>query len=212
MSQKYVRARPRTLRKIAEEPAGEIDQVRALVDQFAAAGERRVGAPFAIVAGSSAVTIAAADKHHLAQRAAFKDLARPAECAVIAVIEADADQRSGAPRGFGHRVKFAGRARSRLFDQHVLTGGRRLGRDRRQLIVRRRDEDGVDIVAPHRRLPVRGRRGAGRVSGQSGGARRVDIAAYRHAPGRKRGGALASNQSAADDGRAHSGFRGQNAL
>src|ERR1039457_84679 len=82
----------------------------------------------------------------------------------------------------------------------------------RKLIVRGGDEDRVDIGAADGRLPIGGRRGAARGGGQLHGARRCKIAANRHAPGRKRGGALASDQSAADDGHAHSCFRGQNAL
>ena len=85
--------------------------------------------------------------------------------------------------------KFAGPARSRLFDQHVFSRGRRLGRDRRQLIVRRGDEDRVDIVAAHGRAPVGGRLGAGRGSGQLRGARRRR---YRSIPSRYPGGSEAA--------------------
>ena len=46
--------------EIAEEPAGEVDEVGALVEQFAAAGKSRIGAPFALVAGTAAVAVAAA--------------------------------------------------------------------------------------------------------------------------------------------------------
>ena len=50
-------------REISEEPAGQIDQMHALVDEFAAAGERGIGAPFAVVAFAAAVTVAGAEKH-----------------------------------------------------------------------------------------------------------------------------------------------------
>ena len=41
MFQKYVRRAPRDLVEIAEKPAGQVDQVHALVDQFAAARKCR---------------------------------------------------------------------------------------------------------------------------------------------------------------------------
>jgi hypothetical protein len=104
---------------------------------------------------------------------------------VVAVVEADADQRARAAGGIGHGVEFRRAAGSRLFDQDVLSGGRRFRRDRRQLIVRGGDEHRVDIVASHRRPPIGGRRGATRRSGQLPGALRSRVAANRHAPGRK---------------------------
>ena len=173
-----MRARAADAGKVAEEPARKIDQVGALVDQFAAAGDRGVGAPFAVVAGASAVAVAAADEHHFAQRAGFEDLARLAEGAVKAVIEADADQRAG----------FAGRPRRRRSSsaehrapgfsiEHVLAGGGRGGGDRRQLIVRGRDEDDIDIVAANGGFPIGRRRRAGSSGGQLGGALGAGIAA-----------------------------------
>ena len=49
MSQKRVEAWPSYLGKIAEEPARQVDQVDALVDQFSTAGKFWVGAPFSVV-------------------------------------------------------------------------------------------------------------------------------------------------------------------
>src|SRR5260370_1636152 len=102
------------------------------------------------------MAIATADEHHLAERAALEDLARLAERAVIAVIEAHADQRPGAAGGIGYSVEFTRRAGSRFFDQDMLSGGRRFGRDECQLVVRGSDEDRVHIIAAHRRSPIGG--------------------------------------------------------
>jgi hypothetical protein len=194
MSQKKVRARPRTL-----------------VDQFATARSCGVGAPFAVVAGASAVSIAAPDEHHLPQRAALKDLARLAECTMVAVVETDADQRPRAACGVRHRVKLGSPASPRLFDEDVLSGGRRFPCDRRQLIVDRGDEDRVDIAAAHSRLPVRGCLSAC-TGGELFRTVRLRVATNGHGSRWKGRGALTANQSAADDGRAHSCFWGQNAL
>ena len=96
-------------REVAQEPARQVDQVDALVDQLAAAGNGRIGAPFVLVAGTAAMSVAAADEHQRTERAGVEDLARLLECAVIAMIEADAHQRAGARRGLGHGIQFARR-------------------------------------------------------------------------------------------------------
>jgi hypothetical protein len=44
---------PRDAREIAGEPAGEVDEVDALIEHLAAAGDGRIGAPFAVIAQSA---------------------------------------------------------------------------------------------------------------------------------------------------------------
>ena len=126
-------------REIAEEPAGEIDQMHALVDQFAAAGEFRIGAPFPLVAGPAAVAVAAANEHQFAEGAAIEDLACFAEGAMIAVVEADADEGAGAlgaartqsssaarrAPGFSISTCFPAAAAACDRGQHVVSGGYR---------------------------------------------------------------------------------------
>ena len=46
--------------KFSEEPAGEIDEMDALIDEFATAGKDGIGAPLAIVAHASTVAVAGA--------------------------------------------------------------------------------------------------------------------------------------------------------
>ena len=48
----------RVQRQRAEQPVREVEQMHALVDQLAAAGARRVGAPLALVARPAAVAVA----------------------------------------------------------------------------------------------------------------------------------------------------------
>ena len=52
--------------EVAQEPAGEVDQVWSLVDELAAAGQGRVGAPFPIVADPPAVAVSGAKEHQVA--------------------------------------------------------------------------------------------------------------------------------------------------
>ena len=75
----------------------EVEQVHALVDQLAAAGARRVGAPLAVVAEAAAVPVAAAQVHQLAVLARADLAAARAEARVEAVVEADLDEPSGRP-------------------------------------------------------------------------------------------------------------------
>ena len=63
MSQKYVAAWPLDRRELAQEPACEVDEMHALIDEFAAAGELGIGAPLAVVADAAAVAVARADEH-----------------------------------------------------------------------------------------------------------------------------------------------------
>jgi hypothetical protein len=107
--------------ELAEEPAGEVDEVDALVDQLAAAGERGVGAPLAVVAAAAAVAVAAAQEHQRAERAGVEELAGFLRAGVEAVIvaEADADARRGR-RLDG--AELGGVERAGLLDEHVFAG------------------------------------------------------------------------------------------
>ena len=52
--------------EVAQVPAGEVDEMYALVEQLAAAGQGGVGPPFAVVADASAVSVSAAEEHQRA--------------------------------------------------------------------------------------------------------------------------------------------------
>ena len=60
----------------------------SLVDQFAAAGKFRIGAPFLFVADAAAVAVARTDEHQLPQHAGVENLPRLEESRMIAMIEA----------------------------------------------------------------------------------------------------------------------------
>src|SRR5262249_20530601 len=96
--------------EIAEEPAREIDQVHALVDQLAAARALGLGSPLAVVAGASAMAVAAADEHQVAESAALEDLACFAKGTVITVIEAHPHEGGGARDA----IQFRGAAGARF--------------------------------------------------------------------------------------------------
>src|ERR1035438_29435 len=85
-------------REVAQEPARQVDQVYALVQQFAAARGARIGSPLALVAGTAAVSVAAADEQQRTGRAGIEDRARISKGAVIPVTESDAHQRARADR------------------------------------------------------------------------------------------------------------------
>jgi hypothetical protein len=64
------------LRELAEEPAGEVDEVDALVEHLAAAGDVPLPPPLLLHAEPAALPVAAADEHHLAERAGVEQLSR----------------------------------------------------------------------------------------------------------------------------------------
>src|SRR5215467_1299039 len=90
--------------KITQKPPGEIDEVDTLIDEFTAAGNLGIGAPFAFVAEAAAMAVAAADEHQFAESARVAECASLPEGPVIAVVEADADERATAAGGFNDRV------------------------------------------------------------------------------------------------------------
>ena len=109
-------------------------------------------------------------------------------------------QRAGAPARLRHGVQFAGAARSRLFDQHVLAGGRGLGRDRRQLIVRGGRHHDIHVRACDGVAPVRESAAPGARQGLGASGTTSQQTA---STGSQRAGALRANQAAADDRYAH---------
>ena len=115
-------ANPLTTAKIAEKPARQIDQVHALIDQFAAAGLLRVRAPLLLVADAAAVAVAAAHEHQVAERACVEQLAGLAERGMIAMVEADAHEPATSSGRFDQRIELAQRAAGRLLDEDVLAG------------------------------------------------------------------------------------------
>ena len=76
--------------EFAEKNPRQINQVHALVNQFAAAGKLRVRAPFLLVAHAPALAVTPAHEHHRPQRAAAKNLQRLQAGRMIAVIVAHA--------------------------------------------------------------------------------------------------------------------------
>ncbi|SPE31293.1 hypothetical protein SBA5_870019 [Candidatus Sulfotelmatomonas gaucii] len=189
------------LAEVPEKPARQVDEVHALVDQFSAAGFFRNRAPFPVIAGPPAVTVPAADEHHLPQRARFEDLARLAKCTVIAMIEAHPHQRAGAARGLADRRQLGLRPSARLLDQYVLPRGCGFGGDGRQHVVRGGHKHQVEIWPPHRGLPIRGCVRTRHGASQGVRARFIHVAATDYLNVFRGLGPLGANQAAPDYGR-----------
>ena len=194
--------------EVPEEPAGKVDQMDALVDEFAAAGEGGIGAPLAVVALAAAVTVAGAEKHERPKDAGFKKFAGFLEGGVEAVIVADADAGAGLGGGLLNGPELGGVEGARLFDKDVfagLDGGEGNGGERG---VERGNDDGVDGGIGENGGVVGGRRAAGDELGERGGAGGVEVAggaegdAGNFAEGLS---AFTTNEAAADDGEAGGG-------
>ena len=53
--------------EVTEEPAGQVDEMDALVDEFTAAGEGGIGTPFLLVAQPATVAVAGAEEEQRAK-------------------------------------------------------------------------------------------------------------------------------------------------
>src|SRR6266481_4075818 len=80
--------------ELAEKPARQVDQVRALIDQFAAAGNLRLEAPFLLVADAPSVPVAAANEQQRSDAAFIGKGLSPCDRRMEAVVEADLDDAS----------------------------------------------------------------------------------------------------------------------
>ena len=130
--------------EVAEEPAREINEMHALVDEFAAAGKRRIGAPLAVVADAPPVAVASADEHQRTKRARLVKAARLKERGVEAVIETHAHAHAGGTGGVDEFVRLLGGDCARLFDEDVLSGANRGERQRGERGIERADDYRID--------------------------------------------------------------------
>ena len=148
--------------EVAEEPAREINEMHALVDEFAAAGKRRIGAPLAVVADAPPVAVASANKHQRTKRARLVKAARLEERGVKAVIETHAHAHTGGTGGVDEFVRLLGGDRARLFDEDVLSGANRGERQRGERGIERADDYRVDRrIGQDARSVIGGRTGLG---------------------------------------------------
>ena len=65
--------------------------MNSLVNQFAATGKFRVGAPFLVVTDAAAMAVTRANKHQFAHHAGPKNFPRLDERRMITMIKTDAD-------------------------------------------------------------------------------------------------------------------------
>jgi len=163
-------------RKIAEKPPGEVDQVHALVDQFAAAGEGGIGAPLTVVALAAAVAVAGAEEHKRAEGAGFEEFAGFLEGGVETVIIADADAGAGLGGGLLNGAELGCVEGAGFFNEDVFAGFDRGERDRGEGGVERGDDDGVDGGIGEDGGVVGRGSAAGDELGEAGGASGVEVA------------------------------------
>ncbi len=191
-------------REFAEKNSREINQVNALVNQFAAAGKFRVRAPFLFVADASALAVTAAHKHHRAERAAAENFQRLQTRRMIAMIVADADERAGFLRGsfkfiqFRHAEMAAG-----FFDENVFAVFHRRQRNRRERGIDRGNDHHIHIRIERRRAQrIRVAMQPGLCAAISSARVKMRVARDRDAAGRQQVQPLLSDESAADEGNA----------
>src|SRR6185437_12028515 len=92
--------------EIAEKPARQIDEMNALIEQFAAAGDGRIGTPFAVVTEAAAVPVAGADVQQWSQFAGVMDRPSLEECRMKAMVKAHFDENACLARRLHGRPQF----------------------------------------------------------------------------------------------------------
>ena len=167
--------------------------MNALVDEFAASGDLGISAPFALVPGTAAVAIPAADKHQVAEGAGIENLASLPKGSMIAVIKADADPDAGSTGGCGDCIELGGAAGARLLDQDVLAGSSGLASDGCEQVVSHGDQNHIYIGAAHGGGPVGGRAASWRLVSESPCAIVDDITTDPERTIGEGGGALAAD-------------------
>ena len=163
-------------REISEEPAGQIDQMHALVDEFAAAGERGIGAPLAVVAFAASMAVTRTQKHERPEGARFKESSGFLEGGMKTVVVADAHAGAGFGGGGLDSAELSGVESAGFFNEDVFAGfdgGERNGRKRG---VERGNDDGVDGGIGENCRVIGGRRTTGDELREIGGAGRVEVA------------------------------------
>ena len=93
--------------------------MHALVQQFATAGTRSIGAPFALVAETAAVAVARPYHHHRAVALFRDELARSQHRGVEPMVEADSHRHTGARSSASNGFEFGAASRAGLLDEHV---------------------------------------------------------------------------------------------
>lgn len=189
--------------EIAEEPAGEVDEVNALVDEFTAAGEGGIGAPLAVVAAASAVAVAGAHEHKRAEETFVEQGAGFLEGGVVAVVVAEADFGAGGGGDGGDVAELGGVESAGFLDKHVFAGGDGGEGDGGEGGVEGSDDDGVEGGIGEGDVVVGEGGAVGDESGEIGGAAGVEVAGVAHGDEVADGeNAFTADEAAADDGEA----------
>ncbi len=173
--------------------------MHALVDQLAAAGTRRIGAPLVLVADAAAMTVASAHEHQRPQVPAGHDRVRLLQRRVVAMVETHTNGQPALAGHRLHRIELGGRQRRGLLDEDVPAGPQCGEGERHQCLVGGRDNDDGDAGRLDGGLWRGEGRSAGVLAGERPCASGIEIGAgdeLRASQGRC---ALPANETAPDD-------------
>ena len=186
--------------EVAQKPPCQVDEVHTLIQEFAAPGYLRIGPPFAVVAWTSAVPIAAANEHHFAKDTALEDAAGLLHCAVVTMIESHSHSHFGSFGRFEDRVQFGCAAGAWFLDQDMFALGSSAGGDGGELVVGCGHDHDSNCRALYRGMPVRLHFSAGESRGQLRRTLAQRVAANLQAATSQRPGAFLSDEATTDNG------------
>ena len=113
--------------EIAQKPARQINQMNSLVNQLAAAGKFRIGAPFLVVTDAPAMAVTRANETSIRPSRRIKNLPRLEKGRMITMIETDADTNAMIIRERNQFVNLLNGNAGRFFHEDVFAGANRGG-------------------------------------------------------------------------------------
>ena len=149
------------------------------------------------------MAVPSTDKHQLPQCPPLEQFPRLAQGGVVPVVEPYPNQLAIIAGSFHDRVQIPDIPAGRLLHQNVLPGRKRCNGHFRQGVVRRGYDHNVHVVAPNRGAPIRLRDGTGNRPDERPRPVHREVGADDKLRSGKDGGALATDQPAADDGYPH---------
>ena len=186
------------LHELAREPAGQIDEVHALIDQLASPGHLGPRPPFLFVAHPRPMPVAGAHVHQRSHRSVEKHLVGLEQGRMKAMVEAHPHQHPAGARRLQHRLQLARATGRRLLDQNMLARLDCGQGHRGQPVVGGRNHHRLHLRPADQIAPIRDRLRPVR-DGQGLGAREDRIGTRHQFARAKRLRALAPDEAAAHD-------------
>src|SRR5664280_3274710 len=121
--------------------------MHALVNQLAAAGQLRIGAPLPVITRAAAMSVASTNEHERSDRPGIDQFAGLLQRRMETVIITETNAHAGPGGGILHLPQLGRGETAGLFHKDVFAGAHGRKADRRERGVDRGDDDRTDYAA-----------------------------------------------------------------